>query len=140
MGQTASDHCSNIQRSKHQHATLENMESHVRWPTMTKDGQQYLDMYLLCKATEPGEVMPVLFAETLQSDNPRESLHIDFLYMGPSLTGELIARISKDDASMYSLADCDQEGRCRRSGQCTDAVECGFWHKYNLDLRPSLAF
>jgi hypothetical protein len=61
-----------------------------------------LEKCLLCKDTEPGEFMSVPFAETLHSDKPGEILHFDFLYMGPSLTGELYALILKDDASMYT--------------------------------------
>jgi phage-related protein len=43
-------------------ATLANMESQVRWSTMANDVQQFLEKCLLCKATEPGEFMPVPFA------------------------------------------------------------------------------
>jgi hypothetical protein len=69
---------------------------------MANDVQQFLEKCLMCKATEPGEFMPVPFAETLHSDKPGEILHFDFLYMGPSLTGELYALVLKDDASMYA--------------------------------------
>jgi hypothetical protein len=69
---------------------------------MANDVQQVLEKCLLCKATEPGEFMPVPFAETLHSDKPGEILHFNFLYMGPSLTGELYGLVLKGDASMYT--------------------------------------
>jgi hypothetical protein len=83
-------------------ATLAIIEFHVRWPTTANDVQQFLYMRLLCKATEPGEFMPLQFAETLHSDKPGEIYTLISVYKGPSLTGELYVLILKDDASMNS--------------------------------------
>jgi Integrase zinc binding domain len=72
-------HCGSAGHRR-KYATLANLESHVRWSTMANDVQQFLEKCLLCKATEPGEFMPVPFAETLHSDKPGEILHFYFLY------------------------------------------------------------
>lgn len=68
---------------------------------MDADIDNFLKSCLLCKVTDGGEVMPVPWAPTLHATRPGEATHFDFLYMGPSTTGENYTLILKDDAGKY---------------------------------------
>jgi hypothetical protein len=45
--------------------------------------------------------VPTPMSETLQSDQVGEILHFDYMYMGPSQSGEMYWLILKDDAASY---------------------------------------
>ena len=52
-------------------------------------------------ATLGGNRVPRPMGHTLHADLPNEVIHFDFLYMGPSDTGQKYALILKDDASSF---------------------------------------
>jgi RNase H-like domain found in reverse transcriptase/Integrase zinc binding domain len=69
-------------------ATLAKIEHKVRWDSLKADVDTFMKSCLLCKVSASGDSVPTPMSETLHSDQVGEILHFDYMYMGPSRSGE----------------------------------------------------
>jgi hypothetical protein len=64
------------------------IKEYVAWTTMAKDVKVFVQNYLRCVATVPGDKVPRPLGTQLHATNPNEILHSDFLYIGLSRDGK----------------------------------------------------
>jgi hypothetical protein len=69
-------------------ATLGAIKEYVKWTTMAKDVKVFVQNYLHCVATIPGDKVPRPLGTQLHATKPNEILHFDFLYIGLSRDGK----------------------------------------------------
>jgi hypothetical protein len=69
-------------------ATLGSIKEYLLWTTMAKDSKVFVQNYLHCVATTPGDKVPRPLGTQLHATKPNEILHFDFLYIGLSRDGE----------------------------------------------------
>jgi Integrase core domain/Integrase zinc binding domain len=83
-------------------ATLGAIKQYVAWTTMAKDVKVFLQNYLHCVATIPGDKLTRSLGTQLDRTKPNEILHFDFLYIGLSRDGKYqYLLLLKDDLSGY---------------------------------------
>ncbi len=59
-----------------------------------------------CARTVGGNRTPRPMGHAMHADKNNELFHFDFLYIGPSTTGEFYSLILKDDASSFIWLEC----------------------------------
>jgi Integrase core domain/Integrase zinc binding domain len=83
-------------------ATLGAIKEYVAWTTMAKDVKVFVQNWLHCVATIPGDKVPRPLGTQLRETKPNEILHFDFLYIGFSRCGKYqYLLLLKDDLSGY---------------------------------------
>ena len=84
-----------------QDETRQSLSEHFHWTTLVQDVETFCNTCLHCLATIGGTREPRPFESALHATEPREVLHFDFLYIGPSSTGPKYLLLLKDDFSGY---------------------------------------
>jgi hypothetical protein len=83
-------------------ATLGAIKEYVAWITMAKDVKVFVQNFLHCVATIPGDKVPRPLGTQLHATKPNEILQFDFLYIGLSRDGKYqYLLLLKDDLNEY---------------------------------------
>jgi RNase H-like domain found in reverse transcriptase/Integrase zinc binding domain len=69
-------------------ATLGAIKEYVAWKTMAKDVKVFVNIWLHCVATIPGDIVPRPLGTQPHATKPKEILHFDILYIGLSRDGK----------------------------------------------------
>jgi hypothetical protein len=78
-------------------ATLDTIQSKFSWHTMTADIKSFCNSCLHCCSTIGGDRTPRPKGEAIHATLPNEVINFDFLFLGPSKTGEKYLLLIKDD-------------------------------------------
>jgi Integrase zinc binding domain len=83
-------------------ATLGAIKEYVAWSTIAKDVKVFVQNWLRCVATIPGDKVPRPLGRQLHATKPDEILHFNFLYIGLSIDRKYqYLLLLKDDLSGY---------------------------------------
>jgi Integrase zinc binding domain len=93
-------HCGRGEHRGHQ-VTLSAIQDHYYWRGMSKDIKIFVGSCFHCIASALGETTPRLMGEAFHAFKPNEVIHLDYLYMGPSVDDVKYVLIAKDDYSNY---------------------------------------
>ncbi|KAH9185665.1 hypothetical protein AeNC1_012358 [Aphanomyces euteiches] len=81
-------------------STTQTISERYFWTDMASDVTRFCKQCFHCQKSAAGKVIPVPLGSQIHASMPNEILHFDFLYVGPSDTGEQYVCLLKDDHSM----------------------------------------
>jgi RNase H-like domain found in reverse transcriptase/Integrase zinc binding domain len=81
--------------------TLSTLKLHFVWDNMSEDVREFCASCLHCSSTIGGDISPGPLREALHASFPNEVIYFEFLYIGPSHTGDKYLLIVRDDLSGY---------------------------------------
>ena len=93
-------HCGSIGH-RGQLATESILRENFIWDNMREDVVNFVRGCIHCLVSRTGETVPRPFGHALHAERPNEILHIDYLYLGPSIEDARYALLIKDDLSSY---------------------------------------
>jgi hypothetical protein len=101
LGLSVERHCRSARHRAYE-ATLGAIKEYVAWTTMAKDVKVFVQNYLHCVATIPGDKLSRPLGTQLHATNPNEILHFKFLCIILSRDGKYqYIVLLKDDPSGY---------------------------------------
>jgi Integrase zinc binding domain len=77
--------------------TTDRIKGIFDWDTLAEDVKTFCNTCLHCLSTIGGDREPRPLGDALHAGKPNELLHMDFLYMGPSVTKDRYLLLLKDD-------------------------------------------
>lgn len=85
-----------------QDATLSILRESFWWPKMESSVNELVQGCLHCIATRTGGMIRRPLGSALHGSRPNEVIHMDYLYMGPSVTDATYLLVIKDDFSSFT--------------------------------------
>ena len=82
-------------------STVEVLKRYVYWPRMRDDVNLFVRQCIHCLRAKTSPVIPRPLGELAHATSPNIMLHMDFLYLGLSTTGEQWVLVLKDDLSHF---------------------------------------
>ena len=71
------------------------------WDGMSRDAEAFVGGCIHCIVSRVGQKIPRPLASALRGSRPGEVVHMDFLYLGPSTTGQLYVLILRNNFSSF---------------------------------------
>jgi Integrase zinc binding domain len=90
-----------IDGHRERRSTTDSIKDIFYWDTLAEDVNTFCNTCLHYVSTLGGDREPRPLGEALHAGKPNELLHMDFLYMGPSVTKHKYRLLLKDDFSGY---------------------------------------
>lgn len=97
------------------------------WNGMTKDVEQFIQIYLHCIISRTGERVPRPLTIVLHAQNPTEVVHLHFLYMGNTEESRLkYVLVVKADVSSYTKIHAYEVPGRESAGACLNQCISSF--------------
>ena len=93
-------HCGNAGH-RGAESTADLLQEQFIWETLDADCRSFISNCIHCIMAKTGDKIPRPYATALHATLPNEVVHFDYLFMGPSSTGEKYIFVIKDDLSSY---------------------------------------
>ena len=82
-------------------ATLSILKEDFYWKSMKEDVAEFVRGCLHCLVSRSGEIIPRPYGHGLHGRYPNEVIHVDYLYMGSSVSQKSYCLLIRDDLSSY---------------------------------------
>ena len=82
-------------------ATASILKENFTWKFMDEDVREFVGQCIHCLVSRTGDTIPRPLGRQLHGQRPNEVLHLDFLYLGESSTGQKYALVLREDFSGF---------------------------------------